>query len=487
METCKRKGKKLVARRQVKKRRIIEETFGNDEVILFPQEVWLLIFSFLPCKFLNWVISLVCKNFHALVNSPYLWNFVHLDISYRNIIPGAITGATALNSLIRKPKYINLRELYIGKTSIADKTLKIIVEKCPKLEKLAIMEGVDITEDKIAQLKDSLITELCIGSFKYKKYTQNIFDGFPNLKKLVIANINTCTTYILGSIVQNCKNLTTLSLYNPFDDSSLVLLKKMKTLKSLMINLAWDAKEECLIKSCKKLKNLIHLEIFDCPFISDKFIAQLTKYCKNLKVLELFSKNIGGSSSQRHDWLQPVIRQPNGPLTRQSYADLHSYGIKAVNIPICNGPSQFGLVIDYNHRLETIIQLYYVFAKALGFSDNMFTVDQHCKLLVAPSSLSFSDAMKYKNSGNYIKLLEILFLAQRYEESLFQYNCSIESYMERLHRKVSDLHFVLEKRKLFYMYRNRSKLEYENTIEFIERVLMLWFLGQTEPTRGEQW
>jgi hypothetical protein len=472
MDSLKRKGGKVVGK-NVKKRRTHHSKIcmtENHNIIIFPSEIWILIFSFLSCRFLNGVVNQVCKNFYSLVDDPYLWSLVPLDISYKTQISGAITNSIALISLIKKPKYSNLRELYIGKTSIGEKTLKIIVEKCPNLKKL-VMETDGLTEDKLLQLKGSSVKELTIESIKYKKYNYNAFVCFSNLEKLVINRLEG-VDYFLTIITGSCTQLTTLELGTTFSDNNLMLLTKLKTLERLtIIPHTYGTSEDVLITVCGKLENLMRLNIINCYYVSDNFIANLLKHCKKLKILEL--------TCPPH-----YIR---GTLSKQTFSHLLSSDIRAVNIPICNSPSLFGLLIPYEKRIAVVEKTYQFLAAAhLQLLDAIFHINYTTKRMVRPSE-NISDTIKYKDSHSYTKLLEILFLVQRFEESLFQNSCSEKSYMEKLMKKLSDLEITLEKRKLFYMYRDKSKLEYQSTIKFIDDYLMLWFLGQTEPTIKGQW
>jgi len=465
METRKRKNKVITPKN--KKRKIV--SCANDDILIFPYEVWFIIFSFLPCKLLNGIISLVCKTFKELVDSPYLWKYVTLDISHKNNSPYVITESRKLFSLVGKFKYCKLQELCIGPMSIGDKTLKRITEKCPKLKKINIINTNGLIESQIEQLRGNNIKELVVNFIHFKVYNPNLFSGFTNLKKLIIGKTDVSANYFLDSIINNCHNLKVFALGNAINRSSLALLGKIKTLETLCITLGFDIDEICLFKSCRELQNLTALEINNCFFVSDNFITALVKICKKIKILELFSHFI------------------NQRLSNKIYSFLILSGVKSVNIPICNVLSNYGLSLDYSQRLEILNYLYVALVEKLGLIKYMFLIKPENKQLVVNNSYQYSDVTKTKDNGTYATFLKILFLAQVFEESMFQNNCSVELYTMAIIRKLSDLDITLEKRKQFYMFRNKDELSHNKTIKFIETYMMVWFLGQTEPMVKGQW
>lgn len=163
--------------------------------------------------------------------------------------------------------YLNLNSLAFSFNNITDKGL----EQQTNLKKLAIMLNSTITDECIKKLKKLRIF-IC--------YETNISYGLKKLKKLksLITNYN----YRISNLhIVNLNNLIKLDCFNcpKITDNSVKFLKNLKILNIGQINCEFNIYISDI--SISNLVNLKKLRCVNCNYITDKSISKL----KNLTLL----------------------------------------------------------------------------------------------------------------------------------------------------------------------------------------------------------
>jgi hypothetical protein len=341
------------------------------------------------------------------------------------------TTSNPLNTKFIK-ELINLRELDLGSSSIIAKSLKSLLVSCPHLEKLVLNNCKNINDSSEEFFLDENLRELKDLYLGYSsitmKFLNNLLAHCPNLEKLDLMyckNINDSSEKLqfsnleklkelnlsflsinLNSLFAHCPNLVSLKLGiinsggEELQFSNLEKLKELElsgsittkffnsllahcpNLEKLNLNLSEiinDSNEEIQFENLKNLKGLESVNL------SIKFLNSLPAHCLNLIKLSLRScQNINDSSEE----LQLNVNLKELYLMFSSMKSLNRVlacypNLVKIDLSYCNHINDINEAFQLNKELKEL--------KKLNFSRSAITTTSLIRLLVYCPNLETLD------------------------------------------------------------------------------------------------
>ncbi|CAB4384133.1 leucine Rich Repeat family protein [Rhizophagus irregularis DAOM 181602=DAOM 197198] len=173
-------------------------------------------------------------------------------------------------------------------------SLKILISALNKLTSLKLQFGQDITDEllikitsKFPKLESFTLTKGWYSLPSFMK-TWSLIQQ-QSLNYLEFSHYTELTNDMLLPIFQSCHNLTSLKLIHcpRITDSSITYLSKYRgnNLKNLLIHHNYNISDQG-ISSLEICKNLLTLNLLECPKITSKSLSKIIKECK--KLLEFY-------------------------------------------------------------------------------------------------------------------------------------------------------------------------------------------------------
>lgn len=397
------------------------------EILDLPEEVLLLIFSYVPLYNLFFSVQQTCLAWRDLCFHHSLWGTVHYSqqidekLTEEELLSVLKSVSRGLQHLVFEKAFqhretdfsflkilkcilhqdvdvSNISSLKIP--SIPNGYLEPLVDKCSGLSSIEVSYYYAycsngeffVTMKKLPHLKEFKITESskCIETFAEPAFHQNrfnemladMFSGLLELEVVHIASVNKLYDSTLCALLDACKNMKELALYgcDGISNAGFQSLPEKSGITSLHLNSTSvnDKGMEHICRSCPGLRNV---SFAGCMYVTDISIKHLCTHCPNLESLCVSDPEIFYHKSNITD----------GGL---DYLSQNSHALRSLTM--CNSAQISDLGLDQLARsCCNLMQL--DVSGCLSVSDNTLQVlAQHCNHL---QTVNFSECVHLTGKG----------------------------------------------------------------------------------------
>lgn len=416
------------------------------EIVDLPEEMLLLIFSYIPLYNLFFSVQRTCQTWSELCFHHRLWTTVHYSqqidekLSKEELLAVLRHVSKGLQHLVFEKAFqhrernfnfhkilqcilhedLDMRNISSLKIPFIPKVyVEPLIEKCSNLSSIEVSYGYAYYNDgdffvnmkKLPHLKTFKITESCksaepIAEAAFHPPTFNTFlsDMFSTLLELEtvhIASVNKLMDSTLCALLKNCRKIKELALYgcDSISNAGFKSLPEKSGIVSLHLN-STSVNDKGMEHICRCCPSLCRVSFAGCMYVTDVSIKHLCLHCPNLEYLCVSDPEIFYHKSNITDGGLDYLSHSSGALR---------------SLTMCNSAQITDLGLDQLARSCSNLTHLDV-SGCLSVTDSTLQVlAQHCAFL---QSVNFCECVHLTGRG-----INPLVVSCRWLQSLTTANC----------------------------------------------------------------